>query len=417
MTTPSTDEILEQTAAALAEAGSVTGAARILGISPKAVRKRKARMAERGMLGFAPVLPGFAVKSVSSRSPDGAYVKQVREPGAVYRTPSGHTVKGESALVDPEGRVLAKWVKTRNEYPTGDAIEAIKAAFAGFEPAAPVSSPPAVTSADLLTLVPCNDWHIGMFAWGRETEINWDLKIAEATIGQGVDDLVGRTPYSAEAIVLGGGDLLHSDNNDNKTAKSGNALDVDGRHQKVLGVSCRLMVRAVDACLRQHGRVTVRILKGNHDEQSSVAVAYFLLAWYRNDPRVVVDVDPSLFFWFRFGSVMLGATHGHTVKITEMPSIMAHRRAADWGATRFRYAHGFHLHHSAKYATEGGGVVSEVHQAPIPQDAWHFGAGFLSGRSLQAITYHRQFGEVSRSRVAMLDAAPANDNPAEEKAV
>jgi len=30
----------------------------------------------------------------------------------------------------------------------------------------------------------------------------------------------------------------------------------------------------------------VRILKGNHDEHAAVAVSYFLLAWYRNEPRV-----------------------------------------------------------------------------------------------------------------------------------
>jgi hypothetical protein len=86
-----------------------------------------------------------------------------------------------------------------------------------------------------------------------------------------------------------------------------------------------------------------------------------------------------------------------------MPSIMAHRRSEDWGVTKFRYVHGFHIHHVSKYATEGHGVISETHQAPIPQDAWHFGAGFLSGRSLQSITYHRDFGEIARCRIAILD--------------
>lgn len=400
---PLDDDQLRATAAALAEAGTVRGAARLLGITPKAIRKRRFRLAERGMLGYAPVLPGFAIKSVASKV-DGHWVRQAREPGDEFATPAGHTVKGESALVDGEGRIIQKWVKTRNEYAPGDLAEVLKSAFADYTTGhQPIAKP--ATSSDFLTLVPTNDWHLGMYAWGRETERNWDLTIAEQVIGRGIDDLVARTPASGQAIVLGGGDLLHSDNNENRTARSGNALDVDGRHQKVLGVACRLMARTVDACLARHGQVTVRVLKGNHDEQSSVAVAYFLLAWYRNDPRVTVDVDPSLFFWFRFGRVLLGATHGHTVKIAAMPAIMAHRRAEDWGGTRFRYVHGFHLHHSAKIATEGGGVVCEVHQAPIPQDAWHFGSGFLSGRSLQAITYHKEFGEVSRSRVAMIDAA------------
>ena len=101
---------------------------------------------------------------------------------------------------------------------------------------------------------------------------------------------------------------------------------------------------------------------------------------------------------------MFGATHGHTVKIKNMASIMAHRRAEDWGATKFRYVHGFHLHHEEKLGTEGNGCISEIHQAPIPQDAWHFGSGFLSGRSLKAITYHRDYGEIDRVRTAILDA-------------
>ncbi len=116
---------------------------------------------------------------------------------------------------------------------------------------------------------------------------------------------------------------------------------------------------------------------------------------------MTVDADPSLFFWHRFGKVLLGATHGHTVKLKDMATIMAHRRAEDWGATKFRYCHGFHVHHHSKFATEGGGVISESHQAPVPKDAWHFGAGYISDRSMQSITYHQERGEVGRVRVAI----------------
>jgi hypothetical protein len=119
---------------------------------------------------------------------------------------------------------------------------------------------------------------------------------------------------------------------------------------------------------------------------------------------VTVDTDPSVFWWHHFGRVLLGATHGDKAKIGQMPSIMAHRQAEAWGQSRFRYVHGFHLHHTAKFSTEGGGVISEIHQAPIPQDAWHFGSGFLSGRSIQAISYHAELGEVARVRTAILDA-------------
>ena len=404
-----TDEELSAAVEAHRQAGGVRAAARHIGCTRAGMQRRLKRAAERGLMGFSPVLPGYAVKSVASRSEDGAWVKQTKAPGEVFTVSPGQVVKGVSALVDPEGREVLKWVKTGTGAADPAAIvEILRHAFDDMEGAAEPAPSPSIAADDILTLTPCNDWHVGMFAWGRETGENWDLKIAEAVIGRGIEDLVERSPASGVAVVLGGGDLLHADNKDNQTARSGNVLDVDGRYAKVMNVAQRLMVKTIDAHLRRHARVIVRVLKGNHDEHSAIAIAYYLAAWYRNEPRVVVDTDPSDFWWHRFGKVLFGSTHGHTVKITDMPSIMAHRRAEDWGATKFRYVHGFHLHHSAKFATEGRGVISEVHQAPIPQDAWHFGSGFLSGRSLQSITYHRDFGEVSRTRVAILDAA--NDN-------
>lgn len=399
------DEQCREVAVALAEnSGNASAAARSLNMNRETFRSRVRTAAARGFLGHGPVLPGYELKSVATKTDDGAWVKQAKAPGEVFEVPAGHTVKGYSTLVDGDGRTVAQWIKTREEHGAVDPIEAIKNAFADYAGRARPQRAPKNAKRDLLTLIPCNDWHIGMFAWGKEAGENWDLKIAEETIGRAVEDLMDRSPSSGEAIVLGGGDLLHADNKENQTARSGNTLDVDGRYQKVLMAASRLMVRTVDAALRRHDHVTVRILPGNHDEHSSVAVSYFLLAWYRDEPRITVDVDPSLFFWFRFGQVLLGATHGHTVKLKEMPSIMAHRRAVDWGATKFRYAHGFHIHHKEKPANEIGGVSCESHQAPIPQDAWHFGAGFLSGRSLQSITYHRDFGECARSRIAILDA-------------
>lgn len=412
-TPPLSDEVLQQAVDAFSKHGVKDVAARALDVNPKTFRHRLKLAALRGLMGTKPVLPGFAIsKTTTVQDSKGAvvreFIQQRPERGAEPEIPDGHVVKGVSVYTDADGRVIGQWTKTREGYLDPLKIaEWLKNAFKDYKQSAKKADPPGSVSADLCTLLPANDWHVGMFAWGKEVGENWDLKLAEVTIGQAVEDTISRSPASAECIVLGGGDLLHADNSENKTAKSGNVLQVDGRYQKVVGVALRLMRRTIDAALRRHEHVTVRILPGNHDEHTSVAIAYFLLAWYRNEPRVEVDVDPSLFFWYRFGRVMLGATHGHTVKLAQMPSIMAHRRAADWGATKFRYVHGFHVHHKSQVATEGNGVACESHQAPIPQDAWHYGSGFLSGRSMQAITYHREFGEIGRVRTAILDAEAA----------
>lgn len=416
---------------AVAKAGGAMKAAPLLGVHYSSVYRALARIrkatqaplrtdtsrseimrAAKGELGFDPVLPGFEIKQTSTTfDGDGNVERQsvVQSKAAAaepWEVPDNFSIARISANLDAEKRWKGGWIIQKPDAGPSieQTVELIKSAFADYKPAARRSKAPGYTNESLLTLLPLADCHIGMHAWGKEVGTDWDLGIAADVIGRGVEEAIERSPASGTFVVLGGGDLLHADNQDNKTAKSGNQLDVDGRYQKVVGVANELLVRTVDAALRRHGKVIVRILKGNHDEHSAIAAAYFMLAWYRNDPRVGVDVDPSLFWWLRWGKVLLGATHGHTVKLKDMASIMAHRRAADWGLTLYRYVHGFHIHHASKFQTEGQGVISESHQAPVPQDAWHFGAGFLSGRSIQTISYHHDFGEVSRARVAIIDA-------------
>jgi len=382
--------------------GNVSAMARELGITRASVRARLKTMAKHGLLGTAPVLPGFEISRTSSTL-DAAgnvvrtSVQQRPEAGPAFTVPEGHAVKGVSALLNAEGREIARWVKTREGGDPVDVLEHLKRGLAGYEGAAAPRPAPAGCREDALSLLPIADWHLGLYTWRRETGENWDLRIAEERYTATVDQLLARTPPAGTAIVLGGGDLVHSDNFDNRTARSGHALDVDGRYPKVVETAGRMMVRTVDRCLGTHERVLVRLLPGNHDEHTAIAISYFLLAWFKAEPRVSVDTDPSLFWWFRFGRTFLGGTHGHTVKPEQMPGIMAARRPQDWGESRFRYIHTFHRHHKGRLTNEAGGALVHVHRSPAPQDTWHFGAGFLSGRSMETITYHRELGEQGAS--------------------
>jgi hypothetical protein len=165
--------------------------------------------------------------------------------------PAGHVVKSVSTLKDAQGRMVQEWVKTREGTDPVAVVDAIKAAFDGYQGRHEPIPAPAAASADLVTLLPLADWHIGAHAWGRETGVDWDLKIAEEVIGRAVENVVERSPASGLGVVLGGGDLMHADNQDNRTARSSNQLDVDGRYPKVFDVASRLTVRTVDAMLRR----------------------------------------------------------------------------------------------------------------------------------------------------------------------
>lgn len=329
-------------------------------------------------------------------------IKTDRSRDETLGIPDGHTVKGISTLIDGNGNTIQTWYKTVLDRDNSEsAIESLKEAFKDyvrpeFEPIERYDYP-----TDTVTLYPLPDLHLGLFAWGKETGEDWDIPIAINAYQHAMRRINAASEESETAIILGGGDLLHADNSENRTLKSGNTLDVDTRYSKVLGMACDLLVYQIELAMTKHKTVHVRILPGNHDEHSATAVIWFLHAWYRNTPNVIVDMDPSLFWHFEFGKTMLAATHGHAAKLLDMPSIMASRWREIWGRTEFAYAHGFHVHHKTQRVFEAGGAVTESHQAPTAQDAYHHQHGYLAGRSLSSITYHIEEGEVDRARVSL----------------
>lgn len=276
-------------------------------------------------------------------------------------------------------------------------LEAVREALAEYEGAGSVIAEPAYVDAELATVFPLPDLHFGLYAFGRETGEDYDLSIADNTNRKAFTRLMAATPSSEAAVILGLGDLLHADDTSNKTAKSGHALDVDTRHSKVLKTAIQFMIFATELALTRHRHVTVRNLPGNHDLHSAVAVTMALWAWFRDNPRVTVDDSPSYFWWWRWGTVLLGATHGDMAKPANMPLVMAASRPEDWGQTKHRLVLTGHIH--TRTALEVGGVIVESFQSTAARDAWHEASGYRAGRSLSAITFHNLDGEIARQKV------------------
>lgn len=121
---------LDQVVSAYLTARTFAGAAKALGMPEATVRYRVSRITgpahgkrsenrfatvqawadERGLLGFDPALPGFAIKRTTTQydadnQVSGQFVTQTKAPGAKGAVPVGHVVKGVSQLLDAEGRV------------------------------------------------------------------------------------------------------------------------------------------------------------------------------------------------------------------------------------------------------------------------------------------------------------------------
>lgn len=287
--------------------------------------------------------------------------------------------------------VLAKGPATKAARTLQCALEAIDEAFTGYVGRARPAPAPRTVRGDLLTIYNVADHHLGMYAWARETGNDYDLEVARDLLLRKMRDLVARTPNSATAVVLNLGDFFHSDSNENRTRKGQNPLDTDTRYAKVLQMGVDLMVQTIELALQKHQKVIVRNIAGNHDTYAALALSVALEAFFRNDRRVVVDADPAPFWWYRFGKVLLGAAHGDMARPEDMPSVMAAVRPEDWGATTWRYVYLGHFHRFGK-GGEAGGARWETFQTLAARDAWATQMGFASGRSMTALTHHKEYG-------------------------
>lgn len=373
----------------------------------------EARQRQAAILGLVPLdLPtparpveGFEIASHAVTLDGSGQVKarSIRHRRAAadrFETPAGHQVKGVSALTDADGRVLAQWVKTRESAVDPEHVRAaLTEALAAFKGCAGAAEGPArlETAPDLLTQYTVPDLHMGLLAWGKETGQPYDVAIARRMVHDTVCNLVDRAEPSDEAILLFLGDTLHQNDRTNMTPRSGHVLDVDGRFFKVLRTMAETAIALADKARRKHRRVTVRFVPGNHDPEVAISLTLALFFAFQDDPRVIIDQSPGGHFYHRFGAVLIGATHGHTMPPDRMAMMLAVDRAEDWGQTRHRHFFFGHVHRES--AKEIAGVRVESFNSPAARDAYAYDGGFRSGRALVAITYHRERGEIARHRV------------------
>ena len=279
-----------------------------------------------------------------------------------------------------------------------DRLERIRAAFEGIPAAAPVAKPEHCNS-DLLTLYPIADAHIGMMAWGEEAGEDYDTKIATTRLVDWMGRAVASSPASSTAIVLDVGDLQHADDQSNMTPRSKHILDADTRHFKTVDMTIYALGISIELARAKHERVIVRILPGNHNPHAYMAVLFALAERYRNDDRVTVQKVPGEYFAHQFGKCFIASHHGDKAKAERMVMYMADRFPELWGKTRHRYLWTGHLHHHK--SADIGGVQWEQLRALTARDAYASSHAYSARAQLQAVTYHRDMGEVQRVKVGL----------------
>lgn len=364
--------------------GSQAKAAKALGIKPhsisgtiSALQKRAAR------LGYAP--GHFA----SGAAP-------------------GYTVGKVTVQRGPAGEVQRTWER---QHPEADELrEALAAMVEGAKDEIPRADPvpaPLRVNEKLCNVFTLTDAHIGALAWKREGGADWDLRIAERTILAAFKHMIDAAPAASMGVVVFLGDVMHQDSNRAVTPAHGHLLDADSRPRKTVSAVVRIMRAIIAMTLARHDCVHVVCGEGNHDEYTSGTVLPEVFGvLYENEPRVHINDAVLPYYVFQWGACMLAWHHGHKRAPGQLPLYFATAHPVMWGATTKRYAHLGHRHHVEE--KEHSGMKTVQHSTLAARDAHASRGGWFSERQAMAITYHADFGEVSRQIVTpeML----ANDN-------
>lgn len=361
----------EEYSEAYNELGSIRAVAKQFGVNESSVRRSLKRAADRGH-GLTPYTnpPGFRTGKVTVQcAADGSIEKEWRR-------------------ISPEAEDIEAWVN--------DLCERVRQSSTKIKPPK--------MSGDTMTEIPIGDLHAGMYAWAKETGIDWDTEHACRIFTRGVRYLIDQSPKGCQQLVLADlGDFLHADNRYGVTEKSGNVLDMDTRFTKVIDMARDAWVEAIEYAAERFPSVRVIMTPGNHNPHSAYWMARIIEAKFDKSDHVDICTQATTHRYHRWEKVLLAYAHGHLIKANALASVMATEAKQDWAATDHHHWRCGHIHHSVRETyrdrDESDGVTVEYFPTLAGRDSYHAERGYLSRRMMQGIIHHAEHGEIARHTV------------------
>ena len=309
--------------------------------------------------------------------------------------PDPFVVRGYSNYYDKDGKLRGQWLKTRvddNKLQEimFETIEALKEEI----PRVSMLQAPPLGQKNLLNCYVITDYHFGALSWREETGADWDINIAEQMIIRWFSQAIVQSPNADTAVLAQLSDFLHFDGMDAVTPASKHLLDVDTRFAKLVRSAIRILRTVIDMLLQKHQHVHIIMADANHDPVSQIWLREWFSVFYENEPRITVDTSPNPYNAYEFGNTALFFHHGHKRKISNISEVFVAQFREMFGRTKYAYAHMGHLHHLD--IKENQMMIVEQHRTLAAPDAYAARGGWLSGRDAKVITYHNEYGEVSR---------------------
>ena len=317
-----------------------------------------------------------------------------------HSVPSTHVVKGVSTFYDENGSPIRQWVKSdlkkqSQEEALESFVEALKEDLPKYQS---LPSKPLTDIPQALTAYVIGDAHIGMkVTKERNGDSDWNLEIAERVTVGAIEKLIQASGGSDVGLMLDLGDFGHSDNLQNTTSSGQNHMDMDGDYADSVAAQVRVYRRSIDLLLKSHNKVILMQVRGNHNSSTSRCMNIMLKAFYEQEPRVEVMDNANKFQNVVYGKSLIVTHHGDRMKPQRLFEYTARSLSKEWGQCDHKYGLMGHIHHAT--SIEIASMHIRTMQALPASDAWHSDSGYGAKRTMSAIVFDKEHGEVQTHKV------------------
>lgn len=299
-----------------------------------------------------------------------------------------------SVKVDEDGneRVVHYWPRGA---PIKENTEALFEYLKTRVPVSPIQIPmPIGVDPDIQLEWTLADVHYGMLAWREETGEDYDIKIARSLILDSASDIFARAGRVKETVLVFMGDNWHTDFYSGQTEDNKNPLDVDSRFPKMIKTGIETFINAAEICLQFSETVKIIVLYGNHDKQTSTILPLILDIYFKNEPRVFVDLNPAKAHYNYWGNSATMYHHGDKTTKQRLCSDFALHCAKNGIKAEYFYVKQGHLH--KELVEDVNGVIYEIVPSPLAKEYYSASSAYASKRATVATMYHKEYGELDR---------------------
>ena len=247
----------------------------------------------------------------------------------------------------------------------------------------------------LLVIDPA-DIHIGKLSSSFETGEDYNSQIAVKRVKEGIKGILNKANgFNIDKILfIGGNDILHIDTPKRLTT-SGTPQDTDGMWYENFLTAKKLYVDVIEM-LMSVADVHFCYNPSNHDYMSGFMLSGSIQSWFRKSKNITFDCSIAHRKGYKYGSNLIGTTHGDGAKLADLPLIMANEFSKWWAETKHRYVYTHHVHH--KSSKDYHGITVESLRSPSGSDSWHHRKGYGVGgvKAVEGFIHSVNHGQVAR---------------------